>query len=129
MSITTVDDVTDHLGRPPADTAESALWQVWIDGAEMMIEGRLGPLVNIDQMKLVWVVAEAVASKARATNPEALRRKTVTVDDGTVTKEYFDAGSAVFVTDEWWAWLRPSERRRGAFSISPSYMPDRRVWP
>ena len=130
MSVTMPDDVRAHLGRPPVGQAEADLWQVWIDGAEMMIADRLGLLAVLDRDRLVWVVAEAVAQKARVAAPssEQVRRKTVTVDDGSVTKEYFDApDNSVTIIDEWWRLLTPNARpARGAFTISPHYTPDRR---
>lgn len=129
MSVTTPEDVRAHLGRPSVGQAEAELWQVWIDGAEMMIADRLGPVSALDRDRLVWVVAEAVAQKARVAAPSAeqVRRKTVTVDDGSVTKEYFDApDNSVTIIDEWWRLLTPDARpARGAFTISPTYAPDR----
>lgn len=128
MSAATTDDVRVHLGRPPVDEAEASLWQVWIDGAEMVIADRLGPIGLLDSERLVWVVAEAVAQKARVFSADMVRRKTVTVDDGSVTKEFYDApDNSVTITDEWWLMLTSGAgRRRGAFTISPHYVPDRR---
>ena len=132
MSVTQVSDVQAHLGRPPVDATESALWQVWIDGAEMLIADRLGPLDQLDPTRVVWVVGEAVARKARLATlgGEQVSRQTVTVDDATVTKEFREtADNSVFISDEWWAMLSPARRRRGAFTITPSYTPDVRRYP
>ena len=132
MSVTQVSDVQAHLGRPPVDITESALWQVWIDGAEMLIADRLGPLDQLDPARVVWVVGEAVARKARLATPggEQVSRQTVTVDDATVTKEFREtADNSVFISDEWWAMLSPTRRRRGAFTITPNYTPDVRRYP
>ena len=132
MSVTQVSDVQEHLGRPPVDITESALWQVWIDGAEMLIADRLGPLDQLDPTRVAWVVGEAVARKARLTTPggEQVSRQTVTVDDATVTKEFRETtDNSVFIADEWWAMLSPARRRRGAFTITPNYTPGVRRYP
>lgn len=117
----TAGDVGIALGRPTLTTAESIRIDHWIQGAYLVIRGRLGDLSELDQDELTWVVTEAVA--ARAQNPDGAEQVDVQVDDGRVSRRYGDASQQIVILPEWWERLSPKKAPRGAFAIRPHYQP------
>lgn len=116
MTTATWQDVATALGRPASDltTAEQEQLSWWLEGAELLIASRLGPLAALDQNALKYVEAEAVAEKKRGTEARVGESSvTVAVDDGSVTKRYektpvLDSD----ISDDWWDMLRGQRRPR-----------------
>lgn len=116
-------DIAHTLGRstPPSATSTTyKQWSLWIDDARRIIKNRLGNLDALDQDDLDYVVREAVAEKTRNVRADGTTSKTVTVDDGTVTKRWEDGKpTTITILDEWWDMLTPDHVSRGAFTINP----------
>lgn len=75
-------------------------------------------LAGLDQPTLALVAAEAVALRLR--NPEALKAKSVQIDDGRVEKQYVSTSGQMTILPLWLDWLGISPRSQ-AYSIRPSY--------
>lgn len=129
MSAATPADVATALGRPASSLTEdeSAQIQWWLDGIELFITNRLGPVGMLDQAAVRYVEVEAVAAKKRRSgNTES--SITVAVDDGSVTRRWDGAVGAEDITDEWWNLLDPNSGRE-ASSTRPGFDPDHARWP
>lgn len=118
--------VANTLGRsaPSAGSKSFKQWTMWIGDARLIIQSRLGDLTALDQETLDYVVREAVAERARNTREDGTTSKTVTVDDGTVTKRWEESKpSQLVIIDTWWDLLTPGVEDRGAFNILPYSLP------
>lgn len=100
------------LGRtaPEADTPTYNQWDMWIDDARMLIEAKLGDLNALEQIKLDYVVREAVRS--HVLKPDDATSVAVAVDDGSETKTYSSSKGRVVIHPEWWDLLAPTKKRR-----------------
>lgn len=124
MAVATPNDVEIALGRPLTGDAETSQVSWWLDGTELLIANRLGPVDNLDPTAVRYVEAEAVAAKVRrGGNTET--SITATVDDGAVTRRWEAPVSDADITDEWWNLLTP-QRDSNAFSTRPGFAPGRR---
>lgn len=123
--VVTPGDIAVALGRTPP--AEGSLvweqWTQWIGEAEMLIYDELGDLALLDQTKLAYVIRSAV--KAVAKHPDDATTVEISVDDGRVSKRYESGTGDVTILPRWWALLRPAGSDSGAFSVRPSFQPDR----
>ena len=100
---------------PASDSAQYAQWSMWIDDALMLIEARLGDPALLDQAKLDYVVREAVSEHVR--HPEDVTQVTVSIDDGSTSKQYRSGSGRVFIRDEWWNLLSPTATAGRAFEV------------
>ena len=101
LSLVTIDQIEDRLGRPLTG-AEQRQVPLWIDDAEAAIERRMIRLgvskVGIDDR--VRVVQKAVTAMAR--RPDDATRVDIAVDDARVGKTYSSGTGEVTIKDEWW---------------------------
>lgn len=120
---TTAAQIAVELLRPIAQVPAHQLeqWSTWIGDARMLIQDRLGDLAELDQDKLDFVVRQAVAARARRTDPDA-EQVAVSLGQQTVTKRYQRSG--IVIIGDWWALLDPDTGSSGAFSTQPSYEAD-----
>lgn len=126
MAVATYEDVAVALGRPISTEAEQAQVEWWLDGVELFITARLGPVADLDETTVKYVEVEAVVAKIqRAGRSES--SITVSVDDGSVTRRY-DSVTASDITDEWWQLLDPDSNAATA-SIRPGFEADTVRWP
>ena len=100
---------------PTSDSVQYAQWEMWISDALLLIESRLGDLSLLDQAKLDYVVREAVSEHVR--HPEDVTQVTVSVDDGSTSKQYRSGSGRVFIRDEWWNLLSPASTAGRAFEV------------
>lgn len=127
MAVATYADVAVSLGRPISTVAEQEQVEWWLDGVELFIVARLGPVADLDQTTVRYVEVEAVVAKIqRAGRSES--SVTVSVDDGSVTRRYENAVTASDITDEWWNLLEP-ESNAASSSIRPGFEADDVRWP
>lgn len=126
MAVATVDDVEVALGRPISTEAEQAQVGWWLDGVELFIIARVGPVLDLDQNVLKYVEVEAVVAKIQRAG-RAESSITVSVDDGSVTRR-FESVSASDISDEWWQLLDPTANA-GSASIRPGFEADTVRWP
>lgn len=102
------------LTVPETDSPTEQQWEMWIGDALMLIEDRLGDPALLDQAKLDYVVREAVVAHIR--KPDDATRVAVSVDDGSVSRNYTSGRGRVTIIDEWWDLLSPAIKS-GAFTI------------
>ena len=104
MAVATWQDVAVALGRPSSDFNADQQAQItyWLNGVELFIKNRLGPVVDLDQDTVAYVETEVAASKARYLSEGGASSITVSVDDGTVTRR-FESIKASDITDDLWA--------------------------
>lgn len=109
MAVATWNHVAVALGRPSSNVTsdQQAQWGYWLNGAELIIRGRLGDTASLDQDVLQYVETEVVADKVRKVRDDAASSETVSVSDGAVTRRYESVTSADF-TSEWWSLLSPA---------------------
>lgn len=109
MAVATWQDVAVALARPSTDFTADQQAQIsyWLNGAELIIRGRLGDPAALDQDVLAYVETEVVAEKVRSLRADGVTSESVTVDDSTVTKRYGSVSASDF-TAEWWSLLSPS---------------------
>ena len=100
---------------PASDSTQYAQWEMWISDALMLIEARLGDPALLDQAKLDYVVREAVSEHVR--HPEDVTQVTVSIDDGSTSKQYRSGSGRVFIRDEWWNLLSPTATAGRAFEV------------
>lgn len=126
MAVATYQDVAVSLGRAISDPLEQAQVTWWLNGVELYIASRLGPVADLDQTAVKYVEVEAVVAKVQrhGTTESSI---SVAVDDGTVTRRYENAVSASDITDEWWNLLDP-DSNTGSASIRPYFEPDTAQW-
>ena len=103
------------VAAPASDSTQHVQWQMWIDDALMLIDARLGDVSLLDQAKLDYVVREAVAEHVR--HPEDVTQVTVSIDDGSTSKQYRSGSGRVFIRDEWWNLLSPVSTAGRAFAV------------
>ena len=127
MAVATYADVAVALGRSISTEAEQAKVSWWLDGVELFIIARLGPVADLDETAVRYVEVEAVVAKVRRAG-RAESSVTVAVDDGTVTRRYENAVTASDITDEWWQLLDPAADAASA-SIRPGFEVDSARWP
>ena len=103
MAVATWEDVAVAVGRPSADFTSDQQAQIayWLDGVEMFIKSRLGPVDELDHDTVQYVETEVAAEKAQRWLEGGASSVTVTADDGTVTRRY-DSVSAADITAELW---------------------------
>lgn len=113
--------VATVLGRtaPAYGSVESDQWALWIGDATMLIEARLGDLALLDQVKLDYVVREAVAAHVR--KPDDATQVTISVDDASTSRTYRSSAGRVVILDEWWQLLSPTTAG-GAFAVDTVLM-------
>ena len=116
MAVATYEDVAVAIGRPISDADEQAQVSYWLDGAEMQIIARLGPIADFDEDIVRYVETEAVVAKI--SNPEGFQSETI--DD--YTYRTAPETRRVTILDEWWALL--TGRDSAAFSTRPGFEPD-----
>lgn len=104
MALATWQNVAIALGRPSDSVTadQQAQLTYWLNGVELLIKSRLGPIADLDQDVVRYVETEVVAGKAR---PHLLNggatSVTVTADDGTVTERYPSIKPADITGDLW----------------------------
>ena len=114
-------DVGDNLGRT-LTSAETVQAEKWIASTLTIIATRLGDTTLLDQDVLDLVVLEAVSLRMK--NPDGVTQREVAVDDGRVSTRWEKATGQINILPEWWELLTPV-RESGAFTVRPSYEPDR----
>lgn len=115
MAVTAYTIATALLRDAPATgSAEGLQWAMWITDAELLIKTRLGETYLLDQDVLDYVIREAVVAQVR--RPDDATSVSVSVDDGSVSRQYRTGRGRVTILDEWWDLLSPQES--GAFSVS-----------
>lgn len=102
------------LGRAASSSEETAQWEMWIDDARLLIEARLGDLLELDEAKLDYVVREAVVTHVR--HPDDATQVSISIDDGSSARTYRSGKGRVTILDEWWDLLAP-EVQGGAFTL------------
>lgn len=122
MAVATYQDVEVPLGRPISTAAEQAQVEWWLNGVELFIVARLGPVADLDQDTVKYVEAEAVAAKVRRQGTLE-SSVTVSVDDGSVTRRYENTVTAGDITEDWWRLLDPDVSASG-FTVRPYFEPD-----
>lgn len=127
MAVATYTDVGVALRRSISDPAEQAQVTWWLDGIELIIVGRLGPVAALNQDVVKYVEVEAVVQKVNRNGREETSI-TVSADDGSVTRRYENAASAGDITEEWWNLLDP-DSNTGTASIRPGFEADTVRWP
>lgn len=126
MAVATFADVAVALGRPQSafDADQQAQINYWLAGVELLIQTRLGPVVELDQDVLCFVETEAVAAKVSRGTSGGATSTTVSVDDASVTRRYESTGiSDGDVIEAWWDMLDPT-RGAGGFSTRPGFESD-----
>lgn len=111
-----VSDIETALGRT-LSTSEQAQATQWIADALLLIEARLGDPDDLNQVRLDYVVREAVVSRFR--NPEGYQSESI--DD--YTYRHGSETRRVTILPEWWALLTPTVES-SAFSTRPGFEPD-----
>lgn len=117
-------------GKASLGAAETEQATQWIKLALLMIRNRFGTLDSLDPEALEQVVAQAVSSRLSAPG-EGITSTEVAVDDARSVKRYETTRGGLYISDDMWALLTPTRKRRGAFSIGLAYTPDsavRRAW-
>jgi hypothetical protein len=91
------------LGRPTADFSSEQQGQInyWLNGVELVLGSRLGPVSELDQATLRYVETEVVAAKVRRLAEDGATSVSVSVDDGTVTRRYESVTAADATADMW----------------------------
>lgn len=105
MAVATWQDVAIALGRPSTAITDDQQAQIgyWLNGVELLIKSRLGPIAGLDPDAVKYVETEVVAAKARPfIVANGATSVTVSTDDSTVTKRY-ESIKASDITDEYWA--------------------------
>lgn len=120
-------DIADGLGRA---LDQNAIIQAtrWIADAYLLIETRFGPGITTAKPDLVdYVVRESVVRRFRRLPLDGYTSVTTTVDDGSITRrrDTPDDDSEGWLIDGWEDLLAPRSANAGAFSVRPSFVPDR----
>ncbi len=110
----TADDVLVALGRTSYSALDDEQWSMWIDDARMLIEARLGDLDALDQIRLDYVVREAVVAYVR--HPDDATQVSISIDDASSSRTYRSGKGRVVILEEWWNLLSPVQSS-GAFAI------------
>ncbi|HLR96184.1 MAG TPA: Gp19/Gp15/Gp42 family protein [Jiangellaceae bacterium] len=129
MALVNLDDVASRLGRPISDPDEVDQVIAWTGDVEAIIRARIP---DIDQRivegepsaeVVTMVAANAVVRKVN--NPTGKQNERI--DDYSYGLTEDAARGELFLTDDEWALLMP-DSGLGAFSVRPSYEPDRHPW-
>lgn len=130
MAVATWQEVAVALGRPSSDFTADQQAQIdwWLDGIELFIANRLGPVADLDETTVKYVEVEAAAAKVLRAQNQGASSITVSVDDGGVTRRYENSVSADDITDDWWNLLDP-DANAGSASIRPGFEADTTMWP
>lgn len=122
-------DVADRLGRPITDELEVKQINAWIGDVEAIIRTRIPDLedritAGVPSLEVVgMVVTNAVVRKAL--NPTGKQNERI--DDYSYGLTEDAARGDLFLTAAEWELLLPASGT-GAFSVRPSFEPDRRHW-
>ena len=132
--VTSVHEIAVALGRPdpPPGSADQQRWAMWIEDARLTISA--GPdgdqhidIDTLDQARLDLVVRDAVV--ARVWRPDDATQVTIAVDDASTSRTYSSGTGSIRIRPEWWRFLGiGSADDSAAFSVRPSFTPDRPVW-
>src|SRR5512139_628608 len=117
----TVAQVATELARPVPASPVSDQWQSWLDRAYRLIENRLGATkyAALDTAVLDDVVLMAVTEHVRAWRDSTASRYTVSVDDGTVSRQYESGVGLLEIPDDLWRMLDPTITATESFTITP----------
>ncbi len=122
-------DIAQELGQSAVTDAQVIQWGQWITDALLLIrvgDGThvgLGDPSALDPAVVDYVVRQAVVAHAR--RPDDATQVDVSVDDGRTSRMYQSGKGRVAILDEWWDMLAPAATPDEAFTIRPSYTPDR----
>ena len=113
-------DIAVELGRtaPATESVEHAQWEQWIADALFLIAKRLGPVADLDEPTVDYVVRQAVSAHVK--RPDDATQVEIAVDDARSSKTYRSSKGRVEIIDDWWALLSPTDTTGKAFSIRPS---------
>lgn len=119
-------DVAVELARPTPESPTADQWQSWIFRAYRLIEARLGPVkyAALDADLLDDVVLSAVAEHVRAWRDSTANRRTVAVDDGSVSYSYESSVGFFAIPGDLWSRLDPTLSDSGAFTVTPAFESD-----
>lgn len=130
--LVSVDDVAAQMGAPlPLAAVAQRRLEFAIGDAEAMLVDHFGDLSGFDPDRLARVIRWAVAEWAAQPGAGVVSQETSVDDARTATR--WENGARESLRDvlaRYWGDLAPQfRRRRGAFTISPSYQPGMRRWP
>lgn len=109
------------VAAPTSGSTQHDQWSMWIDDAAMLIEARrleVDPSLVIDQMKLDYVIREAVVAQVR--HPDDATQVSYSVDDASSQRTYKSGRGRVAILDGWWTLLGLAPKSPGAFSFRPT---------
>lgn len=124
MTTTTPAEVAVALGKEAPDPGAPLYeqWQMWISDALMLVQARVDELGadegSIDQIKLDYVIREAV--KSHAQRPDDATQVTRAVDDASATRIYRSSKGRVDILDEWWTLLGLAPDGGQAYAVDTS---------
>src|SRR5690242_8912397 len=100
----TVAQVATELARPTPTSPVSDQWQSWIDRAYRLIENRLGAVAYaaLDPDLLDDVVLMAVVEHVRGWRESTASRYTVSIDDGSTTRQFEKSSGLLEIPDDLW---------------------------
>lgn len=115
-----IDDVAMELARPTPDSPVAGQWVSWIARAYRLIENRLGAdaYAAADSTLVDDVVLMAVVEHVRAWRETPEHRRTVSVDDTSVTSQYARSAGLLTIPDNLWPILGQSVTAE-SFTIEP----------
>lgn len=115
-----IDDVALELARPTPDSPVAGQWVSWIARAYRLIENRLGAdaYAAADSTLVDDVVLMAVVEHVRAWRETPEHRRTVSVDDTSVTSQYARSAGLLTIPDNLWPILGQSVTAE-SFTIEP----------
>ena len=121
-----VDDVAVELARPIPDPPVCDQWSSWINRAYRLIENRLGSekYAALVPATLDDVVLMAVVEHVRAWRDSTASRRTVSVDDGSVSYQYEAGVGLLEIPEDLWRTLDPTITASESFTITPFAEPD-----
>lgn len=113
-------DVAVELARPTPDSPVAGQWVSWIARAYRLIENRLGAdaYAAADSTLVDDVVLMAVVEHVRAWRETPEHRRTVSVDDTSVTSQYARSAGLLTIPDNLWPILGQSVTAE-SFTIEP----------
>ncbi|WP_418060804.1 hypothetical protein [Pimelobacter simplex] len=115
MALATWQEVAVALGRPSDSLTPEQQGQItyWLNGVELHLKARLGPIADLDPDTVKYVETEIAAAKARPLLAGGGASSiSVSVDDGTVTRRY-DPVTAADITDDLWGLFGPGVTATG----------------
>jgi hypothetical protein len=95
--------VATALGRSSADFTNEQQLQIvhWLNGVELLLKSRLGPIAELDAETVRYVETEVAAEKAGRFTEGGASSVSVSVDDGTVTRRFESVKAADVTADMW----------------------------